>query len=136
MSEPRFDRHRLEDILSQLESTWQELRELRILADVTDATIPAGGSVNLPTDEGVDIQEFKFKTISLWSDWTGLKYYIEVSDDLTFVDYPSLYDGSLTASILENPTFEADFKYLRMKVENPDTLNHTIKVLRIKGRRL
>jgi len=112
------------------------LQELVILSESKDVTIPAGGSKNLPTDKGVEIGGYKFKTVSFWGDWTGLKYYIEVSDDRTFTDYPSLYDGTLTANVLESPTFEADFKYARVKVENPNGVDHTVKVLRIKGRRL
>jgi len=116
--------------------TREELRELKVLAEVKDVTIPAGGSKNLPTDEGVEIEGYKFKTISFWGDYTGLKYYVQVSDDKTFTDYPDMYDGTLTANKLESPTFEADFKYVRVKVENPDAVDHLIKFLRIKGRRL
>jgi len=104
-----------------------------ILYEAKEITIPAGTSVTLPPD-GVKISQFRYKTISFYGDYTGLKYAIEVSDDGTFTDYPPLYEGTIDADVLECPTFEADFIFLRIKFENPDTADHTIKTLRVKGR--
>jgi len=112
------------------------LQALTVLAEAKDVVIPAGGAKNLPKDEGVRIDGHKLKTISFWGDWTGLKYFVQASDDGTFTDYPSLYDGTLTANVLESPTFEADFGYVRVRVENPDTVDHMIRVFRVKGRKL
>jgi len=104
------------------------------LSEQKDVTVPAGGSVYLPSESGVDISKYRYKTISFYGDYTGLTYSVEVSDDGSFTDYPALYEGTLDADTLESPTFEADFKYVRVKVENPDTEDHLIKTFRVKGR--
>jgi len=117
----------------------EQLRKLEILSEKSSVTVPAGGTVYLPDSSGVDISEYKFKTISFYGDY-ALNYVVEVSDDGTFTDYPSYYPKtgtkSLTANQLENLSFEEDFKYVRVKVTNPDTSDHTINKFRVKGRRL
>lgn len=117
----------------------EELRKLEILAEKESVTVPAGQSVYLPDEGGVDVSEYKFKTISFYADY-ALNFIVEVSDDGTFTDYPQYYPSSgsesLTANQLETLSFEEDFKYVRVKVSNPDTSDHIINQFRIKGRRL
>jgi len=107
---------------------------LVILSEQKNAIVPAGSSIYLPSESGIDISKYRYKTISFYGDYTGLTYSVEVSDDGSFTDYPPLYEGTLDADTLESPTFEADFKYVRVKIENPDTSDHTIKTFRVKGR--
>jgi len=113
--------------------------KLEVLSEKSDVTVPAGESVYLPSENGVDISGYKFKTISFYADY-ALNYVVEVSDDGTFTDYPQYYPSSgsesLTANQLETLSFEEDFKYVRVKVSNPDTSDHSVKKFRIKGRRL
>jgi len=111
------------------------LYSVEILEEAKNRIVPAGSSIYLPSSSGVDISTYRFKTITLVGDYTGLKYYIEVTDDGSFNDYPALYEGTLTANKLEAPTFEVDFLKVRVKIENPDTVDHSISVIRVKGRR-
>jgi len=113
--------------------------KLEVLSEKSDVTVAAGESVYLPSENGVDISGYKFKTISFYADY-ALNYVVEVSDDGTFTDYPQYYpeagSNSIVANRLTTISFEEDYKYLRVKISNPDTSDHTVKRFVVKGRRM
>jgi len=111
----------------------EELQKLVMLGESKDVTVPAGGSVNLPADEGVDISGYKFKTSSIKGDY-AMSVVIQVSDDRAVWD--DYYSFTLTAGELSNHSWEEDHFYCRLRVSNPDTVDHKINYARIKGRRL
>jgi len=114
-------------------SIQEELRQLIILAESKNVTISAGETKNLPADDGVDISGYKFKTSSIKGDY-AMSIVIQVSDDRkVWDDYHSF---TLTANKLSNHSWEEDHFYVRLRVTNPDTVDHTVNYARIKGRRL
>ena len=112
---------------------YQYLLKPVTLANVTNQTIPAKSTVILPSSSGVDIKWFNMKTISVKADY-ALTIVIEVSDDQSTWD--EYYSDTLTADKLSSYSFQQIYNYVRVKLTNPDTSDHTLNYLKIKGRRL
>ncbi|MEM2179073.1 MAG: hypothetical protein QW272_09675 [Candidatus Methanomethylicaceae archaeon] len=114
------------------EIDYYKIGGLKILSENKDIDIGGGVAINLPSDSGVPIFLYKFKTISMKGDY-AFDVKVQVSDDgITWDDY---YSTSLTANTLCSYSFEEDFFYIRVNVRNPDTVSHRLFYIRIKGRR-
>jgi len=120
----------------------QELVNLYVLATIRDYAIPAGETHYLPdktTDptlaKGVDVTVFKTKSVHIWGDY-ALEVTYEVSDDGTFEDHAPLKVKTLDVAedYADWCHTEMGFRYIRVKVRNPDTVSHTVKRCSFKAR--
>jgi len=111
-------------------------KQVFILSEGSNVNVSAGATVYLPDSSGIPISQYRFKTISLKGDY-ALNVRVEVSDDGSTWDtyYPTATDWeALTANKLKTMSFEDDYLYVRIAVNNPDSFDHTISYYRIKGR--
>lgn len=90
-------------------------------------TIKAGEERRTPP---LNISMYELKTVSLIGDY-GFEVTIEVSDDgSNFHTYSS---ESATANQLYVKSFRDAFMWVRVKVKNGDTADHTLAYLAVKG---
>ena len=109
---------------------------LKVIAEVTNKTIPAG-STDVTVIDPTDVSGYKFKTITFKVDY-AFPFKLQVSDDGTTWD--DLVTNSdvvgYSADKLIVLSTEEDFLYMRLLMSNPDTADHTVNYARIKGRAL
>ena len=119
---------------------YEQLQKLEILAEGSDVSVDGGSTVYLPDSGGVDVSSYKTKSVLFWTDWgdgstSGFQVEYQISDDGTFTDNPALKTvDKTTANTLDGIQTQMEFKYLRIKVYNPDSVSHTVKKYSIKGR--
>jgi len=110
-------------------------RELTILAEGKDYTIPAGETHYLPdkvTDpakaKGVEVKDYKTKSVHVYGDY-ALEIEYQISNDRTYTDIAYLKRKTLDVGEDYGDWCHSElgFKYIRVKVRNPDVADHKVK---------
>jgi len=119
-----------------VETIRRALFELEKIYEGRDITVSAGAEIFIPSENGIKVDEFRTKTIALMVNYS-FQYWIEVSDDGTnFYNYFDHNDASLVTDKINTIVVDEDFMYLRVRIKNPDTSNHNILYISVKGRRI
>ena len=114
----------------------EELQKLTILAEVSDVSVGAGAS-DVEVISETSIETNKFKTFDIKADYAlDLKIYC-YDDPADFDAADPYYTATLTANRTSPYSWEEDFRYCRVLVDNPDGVaGHTVTRSRLKGRKL
>ena len=104
--------------------------KLDLLLDVKDVEINANSYYET---KSIDISKYKFKTISVKCDY-NMKFIVLVSDDGN--EFDEYYSTTTEANRLVSISFEEDYYYLKLRIENTNSNPHKIIYMRVKGRRI
>ena len=110
------------------------LQKLFVLKEVSNVVAAAGADTTVISE--TSIEDYKYKTITIKADYAlEVKVYCYDSSSEYDANDP-YYSTTLTANKTKVISFEEDFKYCRIVVNNPDSSSHTVTFARLKGRRL
>lgn len=91
-------------------------------------SVNAGSTYSTPN---IFIAPFRLKTISIIADYS-MHVVVEVSDD--GVNWYTYYEDTLRPNKLWSKSFEETYKYMRLRITNPDSTSHNIIYLSVKGK--
>jgi len=131
------------------------LEQLDILYMGNNISIPPNGEITLPSDKGIEVSKYRTKTINLVVDYP-LEYWIEISEDGTnwfkYINFStenniftSVFTGNpftgevkfiLLTNVVNVITVRDDCKYIRIRIKNPEYIEHKIIQCVIKGKRI
>lgn len=108
------------------------------ISTTSSQAISGGETAYYPDSDGVSIEGYALKTITVKSDYrlTGA---IEISDDSgsTWENYyPVDHEFELVEDKMETMSFQEDFEMVRIKLVNGDVSDHTVNFVKIKGRNI
>lgn len=109
-----------------------------VISSTSSETIAGGETAYYPDSDGISIDGYALKTITIKADY-ALTGAIEVSDDDGGTwdrYYPKSDDFTMVANQLKSMSFEEDFGELRIKLINGDAGDHIVEYVVIKGRNI
>ena len=112
----------------------EQLRKLTTLASASNVSIPAnGGTVTLPSDEGIDVSMYKEKAIEALADHE-MHLVVQISEDRV------TWNDCLPFTVLKNKVrmepIDGSVRYVRVVAINPDYFSDHKITVRFRGRGL
>ena len=109
-----------------------DLKALVVIAEKVNMPVPALTTVEAIPESS--IESYKFKTVSIKCDYALVVRIYAYDDPSEFDEDDPYLEDTLTSNRSSHYSFEEDFKYIRIRVENQDSVAHNIIYCRVKGR--